>query len=200
MVLGSRTLADGEREARRISEQVTSRQLDVSDQNSVDAAAAWVSESFGRCDALVNNAGVDYDIDMMAVGADLTRARLAMETNLFGPWRVCLAFLPLLRASPHARIVNVSSEEASLTTMGANAPGYRVSKAALNALTRILGAELAASSVLVNAVSPGWTATDMGGTRGRPISEGAASIVWGVSLPDGGPSGGYFQDGKPLPW
>jgi NAD(P)-dependent dehydrogenase (short-subunit alcohol dehydrogenase family) len=200
VVLASRVLAAGEREASRFSRHVTARQLDVTDQGSVDAAAAWVSQRFGRCDALVNNAGVDYDIETMAVGADLPTVRLAMETNLFGAWRVCLAFLPLLRASSHARIVNVSSEEASLTTMGSHAPGYRISKAALNALTRILGTELASSSVLVNAVSPGWTATDMGGPGGRPISEGAASIVWGVTLPDGGPTGGYFQDGQPLPW
>jgi NAD(P)-dependent dehydrogenase (short-subunit alcohol dehydrogenase family) len=200
VVLGSRILTAGEREARRISPRVTARQLDVTDQASVDAVASWVSERFGRCDAVVNNAGIDYDSDAMALEADLLRVRLAMETNLFGAWRVCLAFLPLLRASPHARIVNVSSLEASLETMGTHAPGYRVSKAALNALTRMLGAELATNSVLVNAVSPGWTATDMGGTGGRPISDGASSIVWGVMLPDGGPTGGYFQDGRPLPW
>jgi len=180
--------------------QVTARQLDVTDQGSVDAAVAWVSERFGRCDALVNNAGVDYDVDTTALEADLPRARLAMETNLFGAWRVCVAFLPLLRASTRARIVNVSSEEASLTTMGPGAPGYRMTKAGLNALTRILSAEIATPSLLINAVSPGWTATDMGGAQGRPISEGAASIVWGVTLPDGGPTGGYFQDGEPLAW
>ncbi|HTE69452.1 MAG TPA: SDR family oxidoreductase, partial [Actinomycetes bacterium] len=141
--------------------------------------------------------------DAMAASADLARVHRAMETNLFGAWRICLALLPLLpllRESLHGRIVNASSSEASLADMGAGTPAYHVTKAALNALTRTLAAELRDSAVLVNAVSPGWTATDMGGSGGRPIAEGAASIVWGVTLPDDGPTGGFFQDGQPLAW
>ena len=200
VVLGSRDLAKGERAAKQLPGNASARQLDVADQGSVDAAAAWVAERYGRCDALVNNAGVDYDTDAMAVSADLARVHRAMETNLFGAWRTCLALLPLLRESPHGRIVNVSSEEASLADMGAGSPAYHVTKAALNALTRTLAAELRDSAVLVNAISPGWTATDMGGSGGRPIAEGAASIAWAVTLPDNGPTGGFFQDGQPLAW
>jgi NAD(P)-dependent dehydrogenase (short-subunit alcohol dehydrogenase family) len=200
VVLGSRDMAKGERAAKQLPDSVLARQLDVADPGSVDAAAAWVAERYGRCDALVNNAGIDYDTDATAAGADLARVRQAMETNLFGAWRTCLALLPLLRESPHGRIVNVSSEDASLADMEAGAPSYHVTKAALNALTRTLAAELRDSAVLVNAVSPGWTATDMGGSGGRPIAEGAASIVWGVTLPDDGPTGGFFQDGQPLAW
>ena len=200
VVLGSRDLAKGELAVKQLPANASARQLDVADQGSVDAAAAWVAERYGRCDALVNNAGLDYDTDAMAASADLARVHRAMETNLFGAWRTCLALLPLLRESPHGRIVNVSSEEASLADMEAGAPAYHVTKAALNALTRTLAAELRDSAVLVNAVSPGWTATDMGGSGGRPIAEGAASIVWGVTLPDNGPTGGFFQDGQPLAW
>ena len=200
VVLGSRDLAKGGQAAKQLPGNASARQLDVADQGSVDAAAAWVAERYGRCDALVNNAGVDYDTDAMAASADLARVHRAMETNLFGAWRTCLALLPLLRESPHGRIVNVSSEEASLADMGAGTPAYHVTKAALNAFTRTLAAELRDSAVLVNAVSPGWTATDMGGRGGRPIAEGAASIVWGVTLPDDGPTGGFFQDGQPLAW
>jgi NAD(P)-dependent dehydrogenase (short-subunit alcohol dehydrogenase family) len=200
VVLGSRDLAKGELAAKQLPGNASARQLDVADQGSVDAAAAWVAEQYGRCDALVNNAGVDYDTDAMAASADLARVHRAMETNLFGAWRTCLALLPLLRVSPHGRIVNVSSGEASLADMEAGAPAYHVTKAALNALTRTLAAELRDSTVLVNAVSPGWTATDMGGGGGRPIAEGAASIVWGVTLPDNGPTGGFFQEGQPLAW
>lgn len=200
VVLGSRNLAAGDREAGLLSPRVTARRLDVSDPASIASLAAWLSERFGRCDALVNNAGIDYDIGTLATEADLCRVHLALETNLFGAWRMCLAFLPLLRASPHGRIVNVSSEEASLARMGGSAPGYRVSKVGLNALTRILAAELRDSPLLVNAVSPGWTLTDMGGSGGRPVADGAGSIVWAVTLPNGGPTGGYFQDGQPLPW
>lgn len=123
-----------------------------------------------------------------------------METNLFGALRITLALLDRLRAAPHARIVNVSSEGGSLTSMGAGTPGYHVTKAALNALTRTLAAELRRDRILVNAVCPGWTATDMGGHGGRPVEDGAAGIVWAATLPDDGPTGGFFRDGRPLPW
>src|SRR5439155_20567574 len=124
----------------------------------------------------------------------------AVETNLFGAWRMVRAFLPLLRRSRHARIVNVSSEAGSLTAMGGGTPAYRVSKAALNAVTRMLAAELRREHILVNAVCPGWVATDMGGQGGRPVAEGAASVVWAATLPDDGPTGGFFRDGRPLDW
>ena len=199
-ILGARDAAKGQQAAEQLDGNVVARQLDVSNQTSVDAAAAWVTERYNRCDALINNAGVDYDTDATATDADLARVQRALETNVFGAWRTCQAFLAMLQRSPHPRIVNVSSREASLTEMGAGTPGYHVTKAALNALTRTLAAELQADRVLVNAVSPGWTATDMGGSGGRPIGDGAASIVWGVTLPDDGPTGGFFEDGQPLPW
>jgi NAD(P)-dependent dehydrogenase (short-subunit alcohol dehydrogenase family) len=200
VVLGARDAARGQAAAQSLGERVTARQLDVADQASVEEAAAWVEQHYRRCDVLVNNAGSDYDTDAMATSADLPRVQRALETNLFGAWRTCLALLPLLRRSPRARIVNVSSREASLTDMGGGMPGYHVGKAALNALTRTMAAELRDERILVNAVSPGWTATDMGGSGGRPVVEGAASILWGVTLGDDGPSGGFFQDGQPLPW
>jgi NAD(P)-dependent dehydrogenase (short-subunit alcohol dehydrogenase family) len=200
VVLGARDRLKGEQAAQKLDDAVAARQLDVADQASVDAAAAWVAQNYGRCDALVNNAAIDFDTDAYASSADLGRIKHAMETNLFGAWRTCLAFLPLLRQSSRGRIVNVSSRAASLERMGAGQPGYHVTKAALNALTRTVADELRAEGVLVNAISPGWTATDMGGRGGRPVAEGAASIVWGVTLPDDGPTGGFFQDGEPLPW
>ena len=95
--------------------------LDVADDASVTAAAAWVADALGRCDALVNNAAIDYDTDARATTADLDRVHPALETNLFGAWRTTLAFLPLLRRSPHPRVVNVSSGSGSLADMGADA-------------------------------------------------------------------------------
>jgi NAD(P)-dependent dehydrogenase (short-subunit alcohol dehydrogenase family) len=113
---------------------------------------------------------------------------------------MCRAFIPLLRRSDHGRIVNVSSESGSLASMNGGTPAYGVSKAALNALTRTLAGELRNSGILVNSVCPGWVATDMGGAGGRPIADSAASVVWAATLPDGGPTGGFYRDGKPLEW
>ncbi|GGU80368.1 short-chain dehydrogenase [Streptomyces albospinus] len=174
--------------------------LDVTDDRSVAIAAAQVADEFGRLDVLVNNAGIAYDTWQRAVTADLRVVREAAETNLYGPWRMAIAFAPLLRASAHPRLVNVSSEAASLTNMGGGTPAYSASKVALNALTRMLAAELRADGVLVNAVCPGWVATDMGGPGGRPVAEGAASVLYAATLPDDGPTGGFFRDGRPLPW
>jgi NAD(P)-dependent dehydrogenase (short-subunit alcohol dehydrogenase family) len=161
--------------------------------------ASWLAAALGRCDVLVNNAAVDYDTDARAVTADLPRVRRAMETNVFGAWATTQAVLPLLRRSAHPRIVNVSSESGSISEMNGGTPAYAMSKAALNALTRMLAYELRADGVLVNAVCPGWTNTDMG-HGGRPVVEGAASIFWAALLPDDGPTGGFFRDGRPLPW
>ena len=200
-VLGSRDARRGEDAAAALGKpNVRPLQLDVADDASVRSAAARVAEELGRCDVLINNAAIEYDTDQRASSADLDRIHLAMETNLFGAWRTVLAFLPLLRESAHGRIVNVSSESGSLASMGGGTPGYHTSKAALNALTRTLAAELRRDGILVNAICPGWTATDMGGGGGRPVSEGAASVMWAVELPDGGPTGGFFRDGRPVPW
>jgi NAD(P)-dependent dehydrogenase (short-subunit alcohol dehydrogenase family) len=174
--------------------------LDVTATDEIDRARRRVAEEFGRLDVLVNNAAILYDTWQRAVDADLTQVREALETNAFGAWNMIRAFLPLLRRSPHARVVNVSSEAGSLAAMGGETPAYSLSKAALNALTRMLAAELRKDGILVNAVCPGWVATDMGGSGGRPVAEGAASIVWAATLPDGGPTGGFFRDARALPW
>jgi NAD(P)-dependent dehydrogenase (short-subunit alcohol dehydrogenase family) len=174
--------------------------LDVTDHASVEGAARVVAEQVDALDVLVNDAGIDYDTWQQAVTADLTVVEDALATNLLGAWRTTLAFLPLLRRSEHPRIVNVSSEGGSISEMTGGTPAYAVSKAALNALTRLLAGELSSSGFLVNAVCPGWIATDMGGPGGRPVAEGAASVLWAVDLPDDGPTGGFFRDGQPLPW
>jgi NAD(P)-dependent dehydrogenase (short-subunit alcohol dehydrogenase family) len=175
--------------------------LDVADANSISKAAAEVASQYERLDVLINNAGINYDTWETVENADInTTVMETITTNLLGPWRVCQAFLPLLRKSRAGRIVNVSSESGSLAEMGAGPPAYQVTKAALNALTRTLAGELRGTHILVNSVCPGWVATDMGGSGGRPVTEGAAGIVWAATLPDDGPTGGFFQDGKPLPW
>jgi NAD(P)-dependent dehydrogenase (short-subunit alcohol dehydrogenase family) len=176
--------------------------LDVADEYSIKNAAAEVAARHGHLDVLINNAGINYDTWETVANADIDGTVMeTITTNLLGPWRICQAFLPLLQKSQAARIVNVSSESGSLANMGAGPPAYQVTKAALNALTRTLAGELRGARILVNAVCPGWVATDMGGAGApRSVSEGASSIVWAAMIPDGGPSGGFFRDGKPLPW
>jgi NAD(P)-dependent dehydrogenase (short-subunit alcohol dehydrogenase family) len=200
VVLGSRDAAKGEAAAAVLGESVVALQLDVADDESVGTAAAAVDERFGRLDVLVNNAAILYDTSNHAIDVDLDEVRRGYETNLLGPWRMTQAFLPLLRRGESARIVNVSSESGSLASMGGGTPIYSTSKAALNALTRILAAELRPDGILVNAICPGWTATDMGGPGGRDVADGAASVVWAATLRDDGPTGGFYRDGEPRPW
>lgn len=176
--------------------------LNVADRGSIDRAARGVATRYGYLDVLINNAGINYDTWETAENVDIDGTVVeTITTNLLGPWRVCQALLPLLRKSRAARIVNVSSESGSLAHMGVGPPAYQVSKAALNALTRTLAGELRNTGILVNAVCPGWVATEMGGAGApRSVCEGAASVIWAATLPDSGPTGGFFRDGKPLPW
>jgi NAD(P)-dependent dehydrogenase (short-subunit alcohol dehydrogenase family) len=202
-VLGARDLAKGKAAAASLAEaglEVLLRQLDVTDQASIDRLSHELAGRYGRLDVLVNNAAINYDTWQQAENANLAVVRETMETNVYGAWRMIQACLPLLKASGHGRIVNVSSDGGSLTHMGGGTPAYAISKAALNALTRMLAVELRRSRILVNSVCPGWVATDMGGPGGRPIEQGAASVLWAVDLPDDGPSGGFHRDGRPLPW
>jgi NAD(P)-dependent dehydrogenase (short-subunit alcohol dehydrogenase family) len=176
---------------------VTGRQLDVTDQASVDA----VAKSLERLDVLVNNAGIYLDEDTAAVEPDLDSIRTTLETNLFGAWRTAVALIPLMRAGGYGRIVNVSSGAGQLADMWGGSPGYRVSKTALNAFTRMLAYELAGTNILVNAVCPGWVRTEMGGRNApRSVVQGADTAVWLATLPNDGPTGGFFRDRKPIPW
>jgi NAD(P)-dependent dehydrogenase (short-subunit alcohol dehydrogenase family) len=178
-------------------ENVRAVRLDVTDQGTI-AALRRETETL---DVLVNNAAIHYDTWESVLTADLDVVREALETNTLGAWRVAMAFAPLLKESGHGRLVNVSSGAGQLTTgMSAGAPAYSLSKAALNALTLMLADALRRDRVLVNAVCPGWVATDMGGPGGRPVREGAAGIVWAATLPDDGPTGGFFRDGRPIDW
>ncbi len=203
VLLGSRDLDRGRRAAAALREgpgTVEALELDVADAASVAAAAERVSAGHAALDVLINNAAIHYDTWQRAVTADLSVVREAFDTNVFGAWQMAQAFVPLLRRSAHPRLVNVSSGAGSISEMGAGPPAYQATKAALNALTRMLAAELRRDRVLVNAVCPGWVATDMGGAGGRPVADGAASVMWAVRLPDDGPTGGFFRDGRPLAW
>jgi NAD(P)-dependent dehydrogenase (short-subunit alcohol dehydrogenase family) len=172
--------------------------LDVTDQAAVDAAVQAVESGPGRLDALVNNAGV-YGDPVGAAKYDLGEAHEVLEVNTFGPWRLIEALLPLLRKSDAPRVVNVSSGAGQLSDMNGGHGAYRVSKAALNALTRTLAWD--ERDIKVNAMCPGWVRTDMGGSGApRSVEDGADTAVWLATLSDDGPTGGFFRDRKPIPW
>ena len=212
VILTARTREKGEAAVEDVSGwelDIRPAALDVTDGESVARLARWIEDEFGRLDVLVNNAAAFVDWTETALSADLEAARAVFDTNLFGTWRVSLELLPLIRRSGHGRIVNVSSgagshgdEDFGLTTGGGSVASYGISKAAINALTAKLAAELEGSGVLVNSVCPGLTATAPGMEEmgARPVREGAASVVWAATLPDDDPSGGFFRDGEPLPW
>lgn len=186
----------GARDPGSVPADLPAVRLDVTDQGTVAALRREVAE----LDVLVNNAAIHYDTWESVLTADLDVVREALETNTLGAWRVATAFAPLLAHSAHGRLVNVSSGAGALTGMRDGAPAYSVSKAALNALTLMLADALRRDRVLVNAVCPGWVATDMGGPGGRPVRDGASGIVWAATLADDGPTGGFFRDGRPIPW
>ena len=201
VVLGSRDEERGREAAEKLGGDVHARQLDVTDAESVDRLASSIEEEFGRLDVLVNNAGISNDDGQSGVEADLDRVLEALEANLLGAWRLSEAAIPLMKRNGYGRIVNISSGLGALEDMGGGTPGYRVSKTALNALTRILSSELRGTGILVNSVCPGWVQTDMGGQNAsRTVEEGADTPVWAATLQDNGPTGGFFRNQRPIAW
>ena len=194
--------ARDEEAARAAAGEIGARplQLDVSDPASIERAAAAVAEDPGSLDVLVNNAGIGSDFGVAGAEPDFDAIQRALDTNFFGAYRLSIALLPLLRRSEHARIVNVSSGMGAINDMGGWSPGYRVSKAALNAMTRILATELEGDGVKVNSACPGLVATDMGDQFGatKSVEDGASGVVWLATLPDDGPSGGFFRDARQI--
>ena len=184
--------------------------LDVTDDDSVAAAAALVAERAGRLDALVNNAGITGGGPQQPSTVDPDVIRAVVETNVIGVVRVTNALLPLLRRSSAPRIVNMSSSVGSLTrqsgpggdlTTGPVAVAYSPSKSFLNAVTLQYARELAGTNILINCACPGFVATDLNGFRGvRTPQEGAATAIRLATLPDGGPTGGFFEDAGVVPW
>lgn len=176
--------------------------LDVTDVKSIETLAETMGKKFSGIDILVNNAGIlPEGRGARALTLSPEVFRQAFETNTLGPLRLCQALVPLMKKRGGGRIVNVSSGLGQLAEMGAGTPAYRLSKTALNALTRILAAELAGDRIKVNAACPGWVRTDMGGPNAsRSVEEGADTPVWLALLPEDGPTGGFFRDRRPIPW
>jgi NAD(P)-dependent dehydrogenase (short-subunit alcohol dehydrogenase family) len=204
VILGSRDERRGRDAATQLAREgldVHVRAVDVADDDSVRAARESVLDEFGRLDVLVNNAGIVIDAGRSAIDVDLDLVRTTLETNTFGAWRMCRAFVPSMREHRYGRVVNLSSGMGGLTEMGGGSPGYRMSKAGLNVITRTIAAAVAGENVLVNSACPAWVRTDMGGPNARvSVAEGADTPVWLATLPDGGPTGGFFRDRRPIAW
>ena len=178
------------------------QRLDVTSCRSIRSCVSAVAERHGRIDVLVNNAGV-----LLAprgsrfLDAKLETYRDTFEANLFGPLQLAQAVVPLMKVNRYGRIVNLSSGQGQLAEMGSGTPAYRISKTALNALTRILAAEFRENNILVNSMCPGWVRTSMGGDSApRTLQQGADTAVWLATLADDGPTGGFFRDREEIPW
>jgi len=211
VLMGSRNLSAGQAAALEITRQGYSAQaleLDVSREDSIKRFVAQVQELGGRVDALVNNAGMVPDADAegqwqeaSVLTVTLDKIRLGMETNVYGHLLLMQAFVPWMLKVGYGRVVNLSSGMGQLAEMNGGYLGYRLSKTAMNVLTRTFADELNGTPVKVNSVCPGWVRTDMGGPRAtRSLAQGADTIVWLATLPDDGPSGGFFRDRKPIAW
>lgn len=208
VAIGSRDLDKGRVAAQLIVAEGYSAeaiQLEITDGKSIVAAVGEVMLRHGRIDILVNNAAILVDgpggfkSSLFELQAETVRQ--TFETNLLGPLRLTQAVVPIMQRQKYGRIVNLSSGAGQLSDMRSGFPAYRMSKTALNALTRITAAELAGVNIKVNAVCPGWVRTDMGGAEAeRPVEIGAETPVWLAMLPENGPTGGFFRDQRPIPW
>jgi NAD(P)-dependent dehydrogenase (short-subunit alcohol dehydrogenase family) len=175
--------------------------MDITDVPSITHAQREIRNRFSAVDVLVNNAAVLECENEDALSIPAEAYRRTFETNVFGAIEVCRAFAPPMARAGYGRIVNVSSAAGQLATMSTYAPAYAMSKTALNALTRLLAQTYRGAGVLVNAVDPGWVRTDMGGPSApRSVQEGADTIVWLATLPNNGPTGGFFRDRRAIEW
>lgn len=204
VVLGARDPIKGKNTENMLQKEglsVVSYPLDVTEADNIRRAARFIESEFGRLDILINNAGILIDRTKSGtnIGADLLRKTL--ETNVYGPLLLCQSFVPLLKKSREGKIINLSSAQGSFSTMGGGQPAYRISKAGINAVTRILADELRGAGIRVNSVMPGWVQTDMAGPHASlSAEEGADTAVWLALHPKGGPTGGFFEKRKPRSW
>ena len=188
---------------------VSARQLDITNDQSINGLVKDLDKEFGKIDVLINNAGSFFDQGGEPLSSDIEFIKEALDTNLLGAWRMIKAFYNLLEKSDQPRIVNVSSGAGSfndpvfgLAHHFSKVPVYGITKLALNGLTVKLATQFKDSKIKINSVDPGFTATYPGTEEwgARPVKEGAKGIVWAATLPNDGPSGGFFKDGEPINW
>jgi NAD(P)-dependent dehydrogenase (short-subunit alcohol dehydrogenase family) len=175
--------------------------LDVTDPASIAAARRTTEERLGPVDVVVNNAAVLVQENDSPLSIPRDAFRATFDTNVFGAIEVCRVFVPPMAERGYGRVVNMSSGVGQFARLSTYAPAYSISKTALNAFTRVLAATYQGKGVLVNAVDPGWVRTDMGGKSApRSVEQGADTAVWLATLPENGPTGGFFRDRRGIPW
>ncbi len=207
VVLTSRTEKSAQQAVRKLADEgleVLPFTLDVTNKNQIVGLGNFLTKEFGRVDVLINNAGIfpeDSDGETSALKGHLDLIKEAMETNVYGPFQLCQTLIPLMVKKGYGRIVNLSSGMGQLSEMNGGFPAYRISKTAINTVTRMFSEEFHGKNILVNSVCPGWVKTEMGGPNAElEITEGVDTIVWLATLPDGSASGGFFRERKPLAW
>ena len=205
VILGSRDAAKGLGAAAKLIAEhlpVEARELDVANDESIEACMDWIRRDPGDLDILVNNAGIMVEEDDAEPEQEIQIIRDTMQTNVYGSLLLSRLAIPIMKSRRYGRIVNLSSSMGSLTEMGAGYIAYRISKAAINAVTRVLAAETQGMGILINSVDPGWVQTAMGGSgASRTVAKGAETVVWLATLPDdSGPTGGFFRDRKTIAW
>jgi len=205
VVMAGRDEAALERARRALKEEDQRRtmivRMDVTDPRSIVHARHIVKERVGAVDVLVNNAAILVSESDDVLSIETGDYRRTFDTNVFGVIDVCRTFVPDMARRRYGRVVNVSSGAGQLARMSTYAPAYSMSKTALNAFTRILAATYQDKGVLANVVDPGWVRTDMGGPSApRSLQQGADTIVWLATLPDDGPTGGFFHDRRAMQW
>ncbi len=199
--LTGRSLPSVKRAAASLPSSVIPVPLDVTSPSSIKAAVKTVAQTVDHLDVLINNAGILDGDDASIFDLPAERLRRMLETNTIGALVVTQAFLPLLRQSASARIINVSSGAGQLTDMGTWAPAYSISKTALNGVTGQFASALKQANIAVNAVCPGWVKTDMGGSEAtRSIEEGADTIVWLTTTAPQSLTGQFVKDRHAIPW
>jgi NAD(P)-dependent dehydrogenase (short-subunit alcohol dehydrogenase family) len=203
VIITSRDKNDGHEALKELSQYGDAHyhQLDVTSEKSRKECYAFAKAEFQKIDILINNAGINYDTHQNVEQADIDQVKKTIETNTLAPWQMIQDFLPLLRASDAARIVNVSSGSGQLESQDGTTPGYSVSKLALNGVTLAFAAHLKSDGILVNSVCPGWVRTDMGGSDAhRSPEKGAETIIWAALLEDQGMTGKFFRDQSEIDW
>ena len=207
VVLTSRDETKGKAAVKKLQAEgldVVYHPLDVTNAESIEHLAQFIRNEFGKLDILVNNAGIarDFtDAENSIFNTKIDTLQETIETNLYGPLLLSQALIPLMKKHNYGRVVNVSSGAGQLSEMNTGYPAYRISKTALNALTRLFANELKDTNILVNAVCPGWVKTDMGGSNApRTLEQGVDTIVWLATLPDDGATSGFWRDRQPIPW